>query len=75
MPEPKNEAHFLHEILIILEAKFRAADVAADVPPTYRRRSADYAADVAADIRLSEHLESHLYTLTHSMACRQNIVA
>jgi len=68
MPEPKNEVHNLHEILTFLDAKFRAADAAADVPHTCRRRSADYAADVAADIRFSEHPESHLHTLTHTMA-------
>lgn len=50
MPESKIEFQYLHEILIFLEAKIRAADAAADVPHTCRRRSADAAADAAADV-------------------------
>ena len=75
MPEPKNEVHNLHEILTFLDAKFRAADAAADVPQTCRRRSADTAAYVAADVRFSEQPESLFPTIIHSTAWRQIIVA
>jgi len=50
MPETKIVFQYLHEILKFWEAKNRAADAAADVPQTCRRRSADDAADAAADV-------------------------
>jgi hypothetical protein len=69
----KNELAHLHEISSFLGAKNRAADVAAAVPLTCRRRSADIAADVAADVCSPQRPESDFPAPTHMIAYPQNI--
>jgi hypothetical protein len=63
----------LHHFLTFLGAKYRAADVAADMPPTHRRHTADIAADAAADVEYSERSESDFPAPTHMIAYPQNI--
>ena len=64
---------YLREIPIIFLAKFRAADAAADLPPTHRRRTADIAADTAADACSPQRPESVFPDPSHMIAYRQNI--
>ena len=63
----------LHEISTYLGVKIRAADVAADMPLTCRRRSADIAADVAADVVPSERSENAFPAPILMIAYPQNI--
>ncbi len=63
----------LHQFSTYLGAENRAADVAADMPLTCRRRSADIAADVAADVVPSEHPEIAFTAPIHMVAYPRNI--
>jgi len=63
----------LHEISTYLGAKYRAADTAADVPPTCRRHAAAVAADAAAAAVLSERPESVFSAPIHMIAYPRNI--
>jgi len=63
----------LHEISTYLGAKYRAADAAADVPPTCRRHTAAVAAATAADDVLSERRESDYFGPIHMIAYPRNI--
>lgn len=63
----------LHQLPTYLGAKKRAADVAADMTLTCRRRSADIAAVVAADVGFSERPESDFSDPIHMIAYLRNI--
>jgi hypothetical protein len=69
----KKVIKFLHEISTYFGAKNRAADVAADMPLTCRRRTADVAADIAADVAFSERPESDFSDPIHMIAYPRNI--
>ena len=61
----------LHQFSTYFGAKNRAADVAADMPLTCRRRTADIAADVAADVVPSERTESVFTAPIHRLHTRK----
>ena len=73
MNSGRNELAHVHQFSTYLGVKNRAADVAADMPLTCRRRTADIAADVAADVAPPRSKESVFSDPIHMIAYPPNI--